>query len=31
VRHRPSLAALKKLKAFFTNRPQSGRLVVHAR
>jgi tRNA (mo5U34)-methyltransferase len=31
VRHRPSLAPLKKLKALVTNRPQSGRLVVHAR
>lgn len=31
VRHRPSMAALKKLKALVTNRPQSGRLVVHAR
>ena len=31
VRHRPSLVPLKKLKAVVTNRPQSGRLVVHAR
>jgi len=31
VRHRPSLAPLKRLKALVTNRPQSGRLVVHAR
>lgn len=31
VRRRPSLPALKKLKALVTNRPQSGRLVVHAR
>jgi tRNA (mo5U34)-methyltransferase len=30
VLHRPSLPALKKLKAVVTNRPQSGRLVVHA-
>jgi tRNA (mo5U34)-methyltransferase len=31
VRHRPSLAILKRLKALVLNRPQSGRLVVHAR
>jgi tRNA (mo5U34)-methyltransferase len=30
VKHRPSLRPLKKLKALVTNRPQSGRLVVHA-
>lgn len=31
VLHRPSMAALKKVKAFLTARPMSGRLVVHAR
>lgn len=31
VLHRPSFAILKKLKALATNRPQSGRLIVHAR
>ncbi len=31
VKHRPSLLPLKKLKALVTTRPQSGRLVVHAR
>ncbi len=31
VVHQPSLAIVKKLKALVTNRPQSGRLIVHAR
>ncbi|OFV93990.1 MAG: hypothetical protein A3G76_12885 [Acidobacteria bacterium RIFCSPLOWO2_12_FULL_65_11] len=30
VKHRPSLKALKKLKAALTGRPQTGRLIVHA-
>lgn len=30
VKRRPSLKALKKLKAAFTGRPQTGRLIVHA-
>jgi tRNA (mo5U34)-methyltransferase len=30
VKHRPSLRPLKKLKALVTNRPQSGRVVIHA-
>jgi tRNA (mo5U34)-methyltransferase len=30
IKHRPSLRPLKKLKAFLVNRPQSGRVVVHA-
>ena len=31
VKHRPSMRALKKVKAFLTNTPQSGRVIVHAR
>ncbi len=31
VLHRPSMAALKRLKALVMNRPMSGRVVVHAR
>ncbi len=31
VKCQPSLRPLKKLKALVTNRPQSGRLIVHAR
>jgi tRNA (mo5U34)-methyltransferase len=31
VKHRPSLGALKRVKAAITNRPESGRLIVHAR
>jgi tRNA (mo5U34)-methyltransferase len=30
IKHRPSLRPLKKLKALLTNRPQSGRVVIHA-
>lgn len=30
VQHRPSLRPLKQLKALLTNRPQSGRFIVHA-
>jgi tRNA (mo5U34)-methyltransferase len=30
VKHRPSLKALKKLKALVTGRPQTGRAIVHA-
>lgn len=31
VKHRPSLKPLKKLKAALTGRPQTGRVIVHAR
>ena len=30
VKHRPSMRGVKKIKALLTNRPQSGRLIVHA-